>query len=67
MDASVSTPFDRGRGAIATEIMEGSLLTRLACTKRAADAPVTRSPRGPRNFFEDFVDGSGLLRCLGGA
>lgn len=52
MDASASTPFDRGRGAIATKISEGSLFTRLACTKRDADAPVTRSPRGSVKFWD---------------
>jgi hypothetical protein len=50
MDASVSTPFARGRGAIATKISEGSLFTRLECTERAANAPVTRSAGGPGGF-----------------
>lgn len=52
MDASVSTPLARGRGAIATKISEGSLFTRLACTKRASNAPLGESARGRGRFLQ---------------
>ena len=53
MDASVSTPLARGRGAIAPKISEGrrgASLRDFACTKRASDAPVAGSANRRREM-----------------